>query len=59
MVVCDGHVVELCTDVCSISLVLLVVIPSCVFGIEVSYCYCIRDVAKVVEVGYIVSWYCR
>ena len=32
-VVQDGHTVELCADVCSSSVVLIVVIPSCVFGI--------------------------
>ena len=47
----NGHAVELCADVYSSSVVLIVVIPSCVFGIEVSYYYCIRDVAKLVEVG--------
>ena len=57
-VVEDGHAVELCADVCSSSVVLVVVIPSCVFGIEVSCYYCIRDVSKLVEVGYVISWYC-
>ena len=42
----------------SSSVVLIVVIPSCVFGIEVSCYYCLRDVAKLVEVGYVISWYC-
>ena len=54
----NGHPVELCADVCSSSVVLIMVIPSCVFGIEVSYYYCIQDVAKLVEIGYVVSWYC-
>ena len=36
---------------CSSSVVLIVIIPSCVFGIEVTCYYCIRDVAKLVEVG--------
>ena len=57
-VVQDGHTVKLCADVCSSSVILTVVIPSCVFGIEVSCYYCIRDVAKLVEVGYVISWYC-
>ena len=52
------NAVELCADVSSSSVVLIVVVPSCVFGIEVSCYYCIRDVAKLVEVGYAVSWYC-
>ena len=42
----------------SSSVVLIVVIPSCVFGIEVSCYYCIWDIAKLVEVSYVVSWYC-
>ena len=54
-----GHVVELCADECSSSPVMIVVVPSCVFGFEVSCHYCMRDVAKWVEVGYAVSWYCR
>ena len=57
-VVWDGDVVEFCADVC-FSSVLIVVVPSCVFGIEVSYYYCVRDVATLMEVGYIVSWYYR
>ena len=48
-VVQDGHTVELCADMCSSSVVLIVVIPSCVFGIEISCYYCIWDVAKLVE----------
>ena len=36
---------------CSSSVVLIVDVPSCAFGIEVSCYYCIRDVAKLVEVG--------
>ena len=36
-VVYDGHVVELCPDVCFSSVVLIVVILSSVFGIIVSY----------------------
>ena len=47
-VVHDGHAVELCTDVCSSTVVLIVVVPSCVFGVEVCCYYCIRDVAKLV-----------
>ena len=40
---------------CSSSVVLIAVVPSCVFGIEVScFNYCIQDVAKLVEVGYVV-----
>ena len=47
----------MCADVCVCEMcadVLIVVIPSRVFGIEVSCYYCIGDVAKLVEVGYVV-----
>ena len=40
-VVQDGHTVELCADVCSSSVVLIVVVPSYVFGIEVACYYCL------------------
>ena len=48
-----------CVSMCCSSVVMIVVVPSCVFGVEVSCHYCIRDVAKLVEVGYVVSWDCR